>query len=485
MSLWRLPLVLGALRQAAALSRHDGWTPAELAAYQSERLDALVAHARAHSPFHRERLAHLPLGSVALSALPTMDKTTMMARFDDAVTDRRLRREGVERHLDGPEVDRPYLGGYEVMSTGGSSGERGLFVYGREDLRHALAGVLRVNSSMHGLAPRLPRRKVAIVMAKSATHMTARFGAALDVGVHRFLRLDARTPVPELVRALNAFQPGVLTAYASMAALLAEEQIEGRLRISPGTVQTTSEVRTQRMTECIREAFGCHPFDVYASTETCMLGAECEEHRGLHVLTDQVLVEVVDADNRPVAPGSQGARLLITNLENRTQPIIRYELTDLVTLSPEPCPCGRPFPLIAELDGRTDDVLSLSGAGGGRVQVHPLTLRSPLGSLRAIRQYRLLHHDEGITVEVVTAEPTPELAGEIRRRLAAALEAQSVDPPPLEVEFVSEIERHRVSGKVRLVESRLGSGGKPSAPPVHVRIGERAADPRAIFLERS
>ena len=82
------------------------------------------------------------------------------------------------------------------------------------------------------------------------------------------------------------------------------------------------------------------PFDGYASTETGMLASECDRHAGMHVFEDLVHIEVVDDDGRAVPDGTAGSRMLVTNLINRTLPMIRFELTDLVTIAPGPARAG-------------------------------------------------------------------------------------------------------------------------------------------------
>lgn len=458
----RLPEAARALRAAKELESHEEWDAERLAAHQRERLLAIVRHAAERSPYYRERFAGVELSDdLDLAALPTLDKATMLASFDELVTDRRLTLAGVERHLEevergDPGADPMLFREHRAMASGGSSGRRGVFVYSREEWTGVLAGVLRVNNGYLGLAPRLPRRRVATIMAGSPLHMTGRMMRSIDVGAQRQLRFDARAPLGELVDALNAFQPESLSAYASVAAQLAERQIAGELRIAPRVVSTTSEVRTAEMEERILAAWGRAPFDAYASTETGILACECDRHAGLHVFSDLVHIEVVDAEHRPVPPGELGSRVLVTNLINRTQPMIRLELDDLVTLSPNPCPCGRPFPLIESLDGRSDDILEMPASGGGTVDVHPLTLRSPLAGIAALSEYRIVYGGDELRVDAVlnSSGDGERARDEVEASLAAALAERGVQPPPIRVEPVAEIPRHPQSGKRKLIEVR-------------------------------
>jgi phenylacetate-coenzyme A ligase PaaK-like adenylate-forming protein len=143
-----------------------------------------------------------------------------------------------------------------------------------------------------------------------------------------------------MVDELNLFQPESLFTYPSIASLLAIEQLEGRLHIHPQVVETGAEVRTEQMEQNIRRAWSVAPFNVYGTTEGGPCNVDCSYHRGIHVFEDLVLMEVVDERNQAVPDGLPGSKVLITNLFNFTQPLIRYEVTDMLTISPEPCPCG-------------------------------------------------------------------------------------------------------------------------------------------------
>jgi phenylacetate-coenzyme A ligase PaaK-like adenylate-forming protein len=110
----------------------------------------------------------------------------------------------------------------------------------------------------------------------------------------------------------------VLHAYASYAALLADEQHAGRLRIAPRLVTSGSELLTADMARRVKAAFGVAAFDFYSATEA-LWAAQCPEHAGFHVFEEFAIVENVDADNQPVPVGEPGARVLLTNLANRVQ----------------------------------------------------------------------------------------------------------------------------------------------------------------------
>jgi phenylacetate-CoA ligase len=114
--------------------------------------------------------------------------------------------------------------------------------------------------------------------------------------------------------------------------------------------------------------------------------------------------------------------VLLTNLVGRVQPLLRYELTDSVTLAAGPNPLGLPYSRLAAVDGRSDDVVTLPGAGGGTVRVHPFRLRAPFAELLEVRQYQVVHDRAGLKVAVVLREQAPaDTPARVRAALAREL----------------------------------------------------------------
>src|SRR4029453_13864430 len=173
--------------------------------------------------------------------------------------------------------------------------------------------------------------------------------------------------------------------------------------------------------------------------------SHCDRHTGIHLFEDQAIVEVVDERDHPVPAGQVGHKLLVTNLVTLTQPRIRYEVSDMVAVSGERCPCGRPFRLLAAIEGRNDDILYLPAAAGGRtVAVHPLALRSALAGIPGLAQYMGVHATAGLHVRTSLR---PDADGEqtvrlVRERLAGRLTAQGVARPAVQVELRDNLTNH-------------------------------------------
>jgi phenylacetate-coenzyme A ligase PaaK-like adenylate-forming protein len=150
---------------------------------------------------------------------------------------------------------------------------------------------------------------------------------------------------------------------------------------------TGGEYLSDELRARLSKAFSCFVQTMYSCTEGGTIACECKE-RHFHVNEDWVIVEPVDKNNRPVPDGVQSDKILLTNLFNRTQPFLRYEVTDRVVMHHEPCACGNPLPWLT-LEGRTDDVVTFTQEGR-EVRVAPLPMYAILKEVHSLRRFQLL-----------------------------------------------------------------------------------------------
>jgi phenylacetate-coenzyme A ligase PaaK-like adenylate-forming protein len=195
-------------------------------------------------------------------------------------------------------------------------------------------------------------------------------------------------PVAELVAALEEFRPAFIVGYASMIKVLAGEQAAGRLHVDPVLVVPAGETMTPGDLERMASAFHAKVRTIYSCTECTYLSYGCE-HGWYHVNSDWAVLEPVDADHRPVPPGEPSHTVLLTNLANRVQPILRYDLGDSVLLRPDPCPCGSPLPAI-RVQGRAADVLTFPNGHGEQVSLSPMLFGTLLDRAPGVEQFQLV-----------------------------------------------------------------------------------------------
>lgn len=366
--------------------------PEAIAGRQRARVADIVAHARVNSPYYGELYRDLPDRVESAEQLPVTDKKRLMARFDDWCTDRAVTLEAAEAVVDDPgRIGERFLGKYTLATTSGTTGRRGIFL--TDDRTMAVVTAMMLRWMGDWLSPSdilkiIARRgRLAMVMATGGHFASAVAAARLKKQRgNRVEVLSAHMPMAELVERLNRFQPALLTPYASTAAMLADEQEAGRLHIDPVLLVLAAEGLPQPEYGRIARVFGAKVGNSYAASECMFLSYMCSEG-WLHANADWVAFEPVDADYRPVAPGEPSHTVLISNLANRVQPILRYDLGDSVLQRPGPCPCGNPLPAI-RVQGRSADVLTFRTAGGD-VRLPPLALSQPVEGVSGVTLFQI------------------------------------------------------------------------------------------------
>jgi len=437
-----------------------GDTPERLRARQQRRLSTLIAHAQAHSPLLAGQLAGIDPARARLTDLPVSQRTALMADFDGWVTDPALRLDGLRRFTADPSrIGEPYAGGYTIWESSGTSGQPGVFVQDPTAMAvyDALESLRRSDPDpwRRWLNPFGVGERWACVGATGGHFATlvslkrlARRHPALANMVQVFSIMQ---PTPDLVAALDAFGPTVVATYPTAAALLADEAASGRLRCRPREVWTGGETLGPAMRQHIHQALGAAVRNSYGASEFLPIGWECR-HGRMHVNADWVILEAVDAQYRPVPPGSCSHTTLLTNLANKVQPLIRYELGDRITIDAEPCPCGSALPVV-QVQGRDDDPLRLAGVHGHEVTLLPLALSTVLEEEAGVYDYELVQRDAHSLVLRVPLPP--DEAAPLLARGCAALSrfaaAQGVASLQVLGEASGPVPRGR-SGKARRVQ---------------------------------
>lgn len=429
------------------LQRRLGWSRERLVAYRAKALAQLRAFSVERSPFYAE--FHRGLERAPLGELPILTRSTLLERFDDIVTDRRIRLADVRRHMQTAREGSTFLGGYRVTtSTGSSGGQVSVIVTSPPEYAFDLASTARTRD-LAGL-PWTPLRTDTTAMVVSAQRWLASARAA-DSLRSRWapqLFLDANAPIATLVRELNTYRPAVLSGYGSAIGMLAEEQLAGRLDIAPRLVNTGGEVTLPEVRRRIAAAWGDEPFDYYGSAEGGTLAAECREGRRMHLFEDTTIIEVVDEDNRPVPRGEWGAKILVTPLWLRTQPLIRFEITDAVRVAREMCGCGRPTRILDGIRGRSPRVFTLPAASGrGTVDISWMGLATAIVELPVT--YRSFDMENGTFVIRLAGLPPGYDLEPLRAEVRSEFEAHGAVPPPIEVRLYGEVPR-APSGKAEL-----------------------------------
>lgn len=453
--------------------------PARVAGLRAERLRALVRHAAAASPFYRDKYRGIDPDRFALGDLPPTSKSELMADFDRTVTDPAVTRAGLERFMDEPaNADRLFLERYVASHTSGSQGQPMLMVQDRGCIELFFAMQMSRGNN-EPVTPwtairRLVRRKrLAVVTLKRGFYPSATLFQHMPAAARRFADvLWLSQTDPDLIARLNAFRPDALTAYAGVLEMLALDAEAGRLRLEPGLKQVinNSEALTDRAKARIESAFGRHVMNNYATGECPFLSNGCWTDDGAHVNADWAILEVVDQDNRPVPDGTPGAKVLVTNLANRIQPILRYEVGDVVTMATEPCGCGSRLPRVERIGGRAADVFWV-GEGQRRRRLINLVFTHAFEYLTQLREWQAVQ--VGRNDVLVRLEPLPGATLDLTRArwaLDRELAEYGFEDVRARFEVVPYLPPDPNTGKFRRMVSQLDRVDAPGVGAANERV---------------
>lgn len=314
--------------------------------YQWDRIGKLLTQARESVPYYRQIFANhtIDLSQAImernLTKLPILTKSLLRERSKDLIRE----------HLDPSQLLR--------NASGGSTGKPVEFFQDEEYKIFSHASRIFIQS-WWGI--------------KAGDAMASVWGADRDVTEwtlkeRLYLALNQRKicnafqmteeRMEKFARELQSWQPPFINGYATALEMFAQFLLERpQYKIRPRAVESSAETLTDKQRNVIERAFEAPVFNFYGSREVNNLAAECPAHEGLHVNSLTRYIEIVDDDGNPQAPGVPG-RVLVTDLTNHVMPFIRYENEDIASWAERPCSCGRPFPLLERVWGRSSDFIT-------------------------------------------------------------------------------------------------------------------------------
>jgi phenylacetate-CoA ligase len=421
------------------------WSADRLANERERRLRDLLAWSVERSPFHAERLAGIDVARFTeedLPSLPVMTKADLMGDFDRVVTDQRLTLEVVNAHVETLTRDDYLLDKYRVVATSGSTGTRAVFVYGWREWTEFVLVATRWLVFDGSIPPGAP---VGSLFASNTRHVSGAIQAFLSEIApsepSQFAHFPASLPLPEIVAGLNAAQPTVLRGYPSAVHLLALEAKAGRLKISPRQIATGGEQCTDEIRAEVAEVWGIDIYDFWGCSEGAF-AFPCGAGAGMHLPDDLTILEPVDRYGNVVAPGQPADKVLLTNLYNRAQPLIRYEITDAMTVVAGTCECGCAHRRITDLAGRTDSAFVYEGGAA----VHWLGMTTVLLSDSDVVELQVTQTPRGADISVAT-RGSCNVEG-LRHGLVELMSKSGLCDPQVTIREVDALDR-LWSGKLR------------------------------------
>lgn len=361
------------------LEESQRWPLERIEELQSARLRRLITHAYEHVPYYRRvmderRLTPSDIRSAAdLAKLPVLTKAAIVGAADSILSD---------------DFRRAKL---RPMSTSGSTGEPLSFYSTAEDqFSHGMARTFR---ALQWAGVLIGDRYATLARARHYDRRREQVLHQIITRVRRAVELDycwlSDECLSRLVQQLRQGRFISLAGVPPLLCLLAEYIRDRKVEVPHITSIVSMNEQLYPHERCLlRETFGCEPYSNYSAFEAYDIASECDAHEGLHVQSEDIVVEVTDEAGTTVPAGHSG-RILLTNLHNCAMPFIRYEIGDSGTLSWTPCRCGRQLPRLVGVVGRVSELIVTRS--GRRVFAADLGLES--FGLLGVRQFRIVQHE--------------------------------------------------------------------------------------------
>jgi len=435
--------LLALIGAALRLRRNAHLARSQFEAERLRRFRNFARFVRAHSPYYRQIMQAQGINAAACrpSDFPVLTKRLLRENFDRIVTDDRVRREAIEEFLQrSREAQDLYRGRFIVLHSSGSSGKVGHFVFSRSDWMRGFAALTRLYE------PR-PRRTRCAFYGATGGHFggvswaftpSQRFGR-YGFNVRGF---DINAPLAQTLTQLDEFRPHILAGYATGNKILAQAQMQGRLRIYPETVLCGAESLSTGDQRWIGQVFGCPCINIYGASETMLMGIARPGDPGMTLFDDNLIFE----------PASD--HVLVTNLFNRTMPLIRYRLSDTLRFIDCASPYG-PYPVIEPLVGREEWVPQFRNALGQREFLSASAIEE--ASVPGVWRFQLRCKDEtsfrlAVCLDSgVEASQQAPVVQAMQERLREILNKKDLSNVTFEVDVVEDIAVNPLTRKFQLV----------------------------------
>jgi len=420
------------------LEQSQWWPSDRLAAFQLERLRALLVHAKQHVPYYRELFARLGFDAAGvrstadLQALPFLTKDVIRAHTDALKSAQAV--------------------GLARFNTGGSSGAPLIFFIGRERVTHDVAAKWRATRWWN-----VDIGDPEIVVWGSPIELGAQdrvkqFRDALmrTELLPAFEMSDTR--LDSFLQRIRQRRPRMLFGYPSALSKMAQHAKQRGVVMNDLGIRVafcTSERLYDEQRQAIESVFGCPVANGYGSRDAGFIAHQCPQG-GMHITAEDVMVEIVDEQGR-VLPAGQAGEIVVTHLATRDFPFIRYRTGDRAVMDDGRCACGRGLPLLREIQGRTTDFVR---AQDGTV-MHGLALIYTLRDIAGISEFKIMQETLRLTRVQLVPGPGCDLPAAFAR-IEREFKARLGGDVTIEVQAVDAIAAE-ASGKYRYVVSKVAA----------------------------
>lgn len=440
------------------LKRNEHKTRKQVQALQDKKLRKLLYYAYDHSDYYKENfeqngIAREQIGSLPLSAFPTMDKAKLMEHFDEIVTVPDISQEELRKFDENVSLvashdvtpdKKLFRGKYHVVHSSGSTGVPRYFVYDSSAWDSMLLGIIR-GALWDMTMPQILKLLSGGLRILYIAATDGRYGGAMAVGdgirgvgaEQRFL--DIKTPLSEWVQTVREFQPGIIIGYPSAIKILGELVANSEVSVDVCRVISCGEPLAPGLRDYLEKTFGTVVVNFYGASESLALGVETDREEGMYLFNDMNYIEV------------ENGKMYLTCLYNYVQPLIRYEISDLLIFR-QSKESRYPFRQADILLSRSEDVIWFESNEGKRDFLHPLAVEGIC--VEGLMDYQFRKTDKDafeMLAQVSNQEKKPHIRREVIQQMEKILHEKDMDSVRFFIRFVDEILPDARTGKKQLI----------------------------------
>lgn len=340
---------------------------------QKKRFKKILKFAYKNSIFYREYynshgIYKRDLEDVKITDLPFIDKSMVMENFDQIVTDKKLKKHEIENYLCNltkERIGKKYLDDFTLLHTSGSSGILGFFVYGKDDWDTLKA--MTISRVSKGWLSFKEKKRIAFLGATEGNYAGCSLTRSAPSFMYDKLLIPISQPRNEILQSISNYQPNIISGYSHGAHLLAEAQLKNEISIKPQKIFSSGEPLCQKTCELVYKAWGVYPMNFYAATESICFGIKKDMESEFDLFNDFHIFEILDENDHEVSPGEEGG-LVLSNLYNYTQPLIRYRMGDMLQKS-KAIQNEYEYQKISRITGRSGKTLKFKNPFGENIQI--------------------------------------------------------------------------------------------------------------------
>jgi phenylacetate-CoA ligase len=381
--------------------RHLNYSKEKVKKLQNKKFNKLLKYAYQNSSFYNrlyknEGIEYKDLDNIKLKNLPIVNKKKIMDNFNDVLTINNIKKNDIVKFIENnPNPKKMYKNKYFVVHSSGTTGEIGYYIYSNKNWELLKA----VGSSRLFDSFSLKSKKYVFIGAVDGHYAGISFFLSPVNKIEQlfyedFLIIDINYPFDSYINKLNEFQPDIISCYPSALDILLDYQKDKKLDINPEHIICGGEPLSIRVVNKVKKHWNISPYNFYGTSESILMGVGIGND-DIYIFDDLVIVEIKDE------------KIMLTNLYNYTQPLIRYEINDLMSKSNTEN-IKWPFNHVEKISGRSEDLLWLKNNDNEYDFIHPIVVVEL--HLKGVQRYQLIKlSDEKIKIKVVkqkTADKT-------------------------------------------------------------------------------